>query len=108
MAEHTKGEWFWTEDKWGQLTSLRCSGSGDVVLDAQADTGDYGLSVRPYIDISEANARLTAAAPELLEALKEAVDDLRTSYRFRGGGWECSEDELVGKYVVLIAKAEGK
>jgi len=51
-------------------------------------------------------ARLIAAAPELLEALQEAVEDLLTSLRFPEG-WECSEDELVGKARAAIARATG-
>lgn len=39
-----------------------------------------------------------ARAGRLAGALGDAIDDLRTSLRFRGDGWECSEDELIGSY----------
>ena len=69
-AKHTPGPWFWALDKHGQATSLRRSGSGDCVVSPQADVGDYGLSVNPWNDVSEADACLIAAAPALLEALQ--------------------------------------
>jgi hypothetical protein len=51
-----------------------------------------------------ANARLIAAAPELLAALKEAVEDLEQTLRW-SEGWECSEDDLLGNARAAIAKA---
>jgi hypothetical protein len=41
----------------------------------------------------------------LLEALKGAVSDLEQTLRWRGEGWECSEEELLGEYRTAIAKA---
>jgi hypothetical protein len=50
----------------------------------------------------EANARLIAAAPDLLEALKELVD-------YNGGAASALEDEYVMERVSsAIAKAEGQ
>lgn len=48
-----------------------------------------------------ANARLIAAAPELLEALKELLDEARTN--MRGG-----KGHLIDKARSAIAKAEGR
>lgn len=59
------------------------------------------------VDTGAANACLIASAPDLLEALQDAVDDLLTSMRFRGDGWGCSEEELIGKYRAAIARATG-
>ena len=75
MGGHTKGPWVWALDRQNQPECLRQSGSGDVVANAQADISDYGLSVNPWIDVSEQDARLIAAAPDLLEALRSLVDD---------------------------------
>jgi len=78
-------------------------------------SGEHGGHILPTLaavhnfpDQMEANARLIAAAPDLLEALQDAVDDLLTSMRFRGDGWGCTEDELVGRYRAAIAKALGQ
>jgi len=56
----------------------------------------------------KANASLISAAPDLLEALKEAVEDLEATLRWRGEGWECTEDELLGNARAAIAKAEDR
>lgn len=56
---------------------------------------------------SKEDAHLIAAAPDLLGALKEAVEDLEVTLRW-SYGWECSEDELLGPARAAIAKAEGK
>lgn len=75
MAEqYTAGPWVWTMDRSNQYTTLRQSGSGDVVADLQADISDYGLSVNPWVDVSEADAALICAAPALVEALRFYAD----------------------------------
>lgn len=55
----------------------------------------------------EADARLIAAAPELLAALKDAVDDLLMLSQSRWSEFEGTEDDLIGKARAAIAKAEG-
>jgi hypothetical protein len=85
MSTHTPGPW-------------RTRNVDDhMYLDA--DTWDAFARVVVVVDDEpdpegEANARLIAAAPEMLEALKEAVDDLR-------GPAET-------KALAAIAKAEGR
>lgn len=71
-AKFTPGPWVWTMDQFGQDAALRQSGSGSVVAHPQADALGLGLGVNLWVDVSEANARLIAAAPALVEALKEA------------------------------------
>lgn len=66
----TPGPWEWALDRQGQHTSLRQSGSGDSVVHPQVDISNYGMSVNEWNDVSDADARLIAAAPELLEALR--------------------------------------
>lgn len=77
-ATFTPGPWVWAMDHSNRHTTLRRSGSGvgDVVADPQADISDYGLSVNPWTDVSDADAALIASAPALLEALKEARAEL--------------------------------
>jgi len=75
----------------------------------RARDGDENYFIAGMADLGGdeiANARLIAAEPDLLAALKEAVADLETSLKFRGGdGWECTEDELLGNARAAIAKA---
>jgi len=73
-AGHTPGPWFWAVDSSNQHTALMRSGTGGYIATAQADISDYGLRVDPWIDLSEVDACLIAAAPDLLKALKALVD----------------------------------
>ena len=63
-------------------------------------------STKEYV---EANARLIAAAPELLEALR-AVLDPRNSHFYRAGGYNAGEARVnaaaLNKVRAAIAKAE--
>ncbi|HEY9453453.1 MAG TPA: hypothetical protein VIR82_12320 [Bradyrhizobium sp.] len=96
QAKHTQGPWDFQEE--------------------YGDTGQRFTAVRDgrYETVciidgheNEADARLIAAAPDLLEALKEAESLLEQTLRWRGEGWECSEAELLGGIRAAIAKAEG-
>lgn len=73
---HTPGPWFWALDNSDRCTSLMRSGSGDYVICPQADVSDYGLSVSPWNDLSEEDAHLIAAAPELLAALRNLTENI--------------------------------
>jgi hypothetical protein len=67
MSKHTPGPW--TADQYGGIEDARGMTVAVCVQGEQWQTADGGIDVEefPY----EANARLMAAAPELLEALKE-------------------------------------
>lgn len=63
MSRHTPGPWNWSDDectRWGRKELSPCVITGTV----------EGL-----IDISDEDARLISAAPELLEALKKMLDE---------------------------------
>ncbi len=81
---HTPGPWTVSEDNWSQTT-------GDT----------YSILEESY-EASErkANARLIAAAPELLEALKGVLVRLEHS-----GSWEGEDEKTAAR--AAIAKAEG-
>jgi hypothetical protein len=85
MAGHTPGPW-----TVGRDFSI-IAGSEEI---AALYTNDGADDSKPYP--VEANARLIAAAPELLEALKDAVD-----------GEGDMTAERIARWRAAIAKAEG-
>ena len=70
-----------------------------------ANTGGYSDGAAGTREQNEANARLIAAAPDLLSALKEARDEL-----WRAHHHTMSEDEFHSRYKAIdaaISKATG-
>lgn len=68
-----------------------------------------GSSVRIPVAEKIANARLIAAAPEMLEALREAEKELRGLYKaIAPHGDFASRSEGISGIVAAIAKAEGR
>lgn len=96
--KHTPGPWAYRPlefDDWGIVRA------GDyVVAQARAGGGDVSLDEHRAnkTDPYEANARLIAAAPDLLEALKEYVRDF-------GGNEDADSRRMVEKANAAIAKA---
>jgi hypothetical protein len=84
MSSHTPGSWTWDH-------SIR---GGVIVCDMNADAIAI-LGSKEYPSVM-ANARLIAAAPELLEALKSILDDRRNVIHVRT------------EARAAIARAEGK
>ncbi len=70
---------------------------------AVADCAPYYAS--PYQAVCEANARLIAAAPELLMALKRAAIDLSEKLEASG---ELADSVTLAHVHAVIAKAEGR
>lgn len=72
----------------------------DRVYAAREDASDFWVAYcdSPYVRDASANAHLIAAAPELLEALKQAYDDLVL----------CRTDNAMQIINAAIAKAEGR
>lgn len=87
--EHTKGPW---EAKQG--------GDNHFTIEDKDNSYIAEISWRHFNN--EANAKLIAAAPELLEMLKEAVE------RCEINNGEGEEDEFIEMFNATIAKAEGK
>ena len=81
MSKHTPGPW---RSEPCYRSGYTVWGGTDAVpvcvVDTQDDEGRFGTIK------NEADARLIAAAPELLEALKELTG--HTNERFTGGVWD--------------------
>ncbi|HGJ9326842.1 hypothetical protein [Pseudomonas aeruginosa] len=88
MSKHTPGPW--GQDKWG---SLQTEGGQDVLLRG-ITTISAGSDER--IAEAEANTRLIAAAPELLEALQVCIEQITAL---------CSADDVPDQARAAIAKA---
>ncbi|RWO22848.1 hypothetical protein [Mesorhizobium sp.] len=58
------------------------------------------------LEESAANARLIAAAPDMLAALKQALDDIRTFHDATGLGEDVLSKEAHDAMLAAIAKAE--
>lgn len=97
-AKHTPGPW-----------RLRAAaGSRSLWRIVNAAGRVIGTISRPFqgVDAADADARLIAAAPELLEALQAAYDALAISYPLHS----CDMDKrgaILGQARAAIAKAEG-
>jgi hypothetical protein len=70
--KHTPGPWQFTDNMYG-INNLRVFGVEDK-------TGPFNVANCGFGVWSEANAHLIAAAPEMLEALKESLVLLDVSY----------------------------
>lgn len=90
----TPGPWFWALDHNKQPTSLMRSGVGDYVVCPQADIGDYGLSVNPWNDVSDADAKyIETVVPETVLALISRIRLLE-------------EEKAASRQALLAAKRE--
>lgn len=104
MSKHTPGPWAY--DTCYRHGYVVWSSEHECVVDAQDDEGRYGAI------LSEPNARLIAAAPEMLEALQDlaAYADVCELLLMDGGysGKAQSLRRRVTKAMSAIAKATGE
>lgn len=96
MSGHTAGPWFVT----GQMTLYVEARIGGGMLQEVAAVGPTQAD-EGYGEQQRANARLIAAAPELLEALEQAVTSMQDN------GWPNSH-LAVRSARAAIAKARGE
>lgn len=71
-TQHTPGPWAMPDSGQGRISKVGANGGWGGMI-ATADCGDYARSRAEGL----ANARLIAAAPDLLELLREAADYTR-------------------------------
>lgn len=97
-SKHTPGPWAVDDDNRPGMEWNRHIVSGDnaICFMAHSDGKD------PEQD--EANARLIAAAPELLEELRDAVETIKA---MSGKDLSCDPHEDVSAFEAAIAKATG-
>ena len=93
MSKHTPGPWTYKLDK-DSFVNFEIT----TAHDSTSIVGGCGCCDSPWVS-SEADARLIAAAPELLEALESLVQ------RVGGDEWFA---EWAGMARVAIAKAKGE
>ena len=87
MSKHTPGPWFASPyEGFGPMTTVRqgCPKTGMRIAST------FETTTPVHIERSEANARLIAAAPELLEAIQLILDQVD----YTNGA--CSMAEMVG------------
>ena len=111
MAGHTPGPWLIAKPKSGARLEER----NDKLIHTQdrkcvAEVFQYQNHNNPNV-ATEANARLIAAAPDLLEAAKDALRE--ADWWIRAKTWENDEDfernlQKLDSVRNAIAKAEGK
>jgi hypothetical protein len=110
---HTPGPWnadknFMGPDTYGDGNSIPVfpRGGGVAICDVVAVTGE-GLS-RPDVQArAEANARLIAAAPQMLEALRAALEAMGDTYDARDAAGTEGE-QLRDQIAEAIAAATGE
>ncbi len=95
-TQHTPGPWEISADKYANFKNA-VFGPDELKV---ADCGSSRLTGEV-----EANARLIAAAPELLEALERAADELKRAQNSNGSQWLVDEE---AKARAAIAKAKGE
>lgn len=89
--EYTKGEWR-VEDRWNVLSGRRLI----------ANCGGYHSNVEPVAEENEANAQLISSAPDLYEACKGMVKELR----LHTTKWDLGMLEMIDRGDKAIAKVE--
>ena len=111
---HTPGPWKVGHDVSGinYNANIVYAPTGDP-LTANAVAQVYGIAMHrglhelpPGSEAGLANARLIAAAPELLDVARDARSVLRMADR--SDAWRAERDRVVTKLEAAIAKAEGK
>ena len=106
MSKHTPGPW--SVHTFGSFDVFEIHGPETDETDGCCTLADLGTDTEGPKEVREANARLIAAAPELLEALRRALLDATTDLT-DGRGCECARcQDARSAARAALAKAEGK
>lgn len=112
MSAHTPGPW---EVALNRTTDTRVSVVASSTGVWVADARPWNLSSRAIAE-QEANARLIALAPEMLEALRQALEALEEAGNHFDHGNAAAAQQALGRYFelwsddtrALLAKADGR
>lgn len=109
MIKHTLGPWEFIEDDGRQVDD--CLGPYTICDEARNDLASVYSRENATVAISRscaiANARLIAAAPDLLDALQDALFCMESSVKIKNQDWDGSAtlESSIGKARAAIAKA---
>jgi len=106
---HTPGPWDFTGPSPGKMKGYDDGGDYAIIARGIIAEAFHRIDDDTYAD-AEANARLIAAAPDLLEALENALAYFINAHEHDCTGWDCAEcypQIMAGKVEQAIAKAEG-
>ena len=103
-AKHTQGPWVAVNNGnyWEITPSIRADNDPFTIGDVCASEPS-----NPRGGLQEANARLIAAAPDLLEALKALLSDDMNGMNERDIA-AIERDRIYGRCLSALAKAEGR
>ena len=105
MTKHTPGPWG-VDDAGGEAPFGVFAEDGDAVC-YLTENPMGGLGLREYAE-DQANARLIAAAPDLLKAAKDALESLTECGPHRSEGLDCEAcGESIAALRAAISAAEG-
>lgn len=109
-AQHTPGPWGVLSTAVGPAYTAVCIGQLNEEKGLNGASDEYAVCVVPLIhDESRANARLIAAAPDLLAALQVLFDDYKSLADSGDAGFWSLEDTPYGQQALTaIAKATGQ
>lgn len=100
--KHTPGPWRWEYSDEECTRPIALAGPGkDVILASEDATG-------PRAYVSEADARLIAAAPDLYAACKASMTAIRETIRRPMGVQPDSATEALDLIATALDKAEGR
>lgn len=109
MSNHTPGPWTWTRSADNGYFSINIHQADDA--GETQHSSDIGFIAQHFVVdaplIAEANAKLLAAAPELLEALQDMLSGWRYIRESHGDLYGVGWDRAQEKAESAIAKAEG-
>jgi len=103
-AKHTPGQWEYGPRNGIGIEVQSISGKRIAVAYLPKKINEQNQPEQVWSDESEANARLIAASPELLECLKEAIETIQPFIDDNVGE---GDGDLIGNWKKAIAKAEG-
>lgn len=104
MTKHTQGPW---SVDGHDLTSVIAGGPNHWRHIARCEFG-YQAHHEPYFEMDKANARLIAAAPELLEALEDIIENCYFEKKDTNSTRNINEFRAKARAVIAKARREAE